>query len=184
MVIIVVVVMDRCTIVVLLCVCQWLLRVMCKVRHVLLILIVAVASLMGHWVVVVAVETTVVHWAVIEVFRVVVSVMVTVLHLVMCVMQVSIVMLSNVLWLVMMIIDRQVVMHIFVMVHMMVSVHVLNIEVIIVVVVSNLLVNNWLDVFNNVVHDLVNDWLVDDFVMHDSFMMRRVMHDTLSHFRI
>lgn len=59
---------------------------MCEVWHVLLVLIIAMTSLMSHWVLVATVETTMVHRAIIEVLRIVMSIMMTVLHLVVSVM--------------------------------------------------------------------------------------------------
>ena len=99
MMVIVMVVVDWRTVIVFLCMSQGLLRVVCEVWHMLLVLIVAMTSLVCHWVLVVAVKTAVVIGAVIEVLGVVVSVMVTMLHLVVCVMNVSVVMLRDVLWL-------------------------------------------------------------------------------------
>ena len=100
-----------------------------KVRHMLLILVVRVVSLMGHWVIVVAVETSMVVRAVIEVLRVVVSIVVAVLNLVVCIMMVRVVMLCDVLRLVLMVVYGQVVMHVMVTAVMFVIVHVLNVMV-------------------------------------------------------
>ena len=48
-------------------------------RHVLLVLIVRVATLVRHWVLIAAMQTTVMHWAVIELLLlVIVRVMMTV----------------------------------------------------------------------------------------------------------
>ena len=99
-VIIMMIVVNWCTIVVLFGMSQRLLRVMSEVRHVLLILIVGVAAFVLHGVLVVSVETTVVVGAIIEVLRVVVSVMMTMLHLVVSIVVIRVVMLSDVLRLV------------------------------------------------------------------------------------
>lgn len=98
MMVIVMVVVDWRTVIVFLCVGQGLFRVVCEVRYVLLVLIVAMTSLVSHWVLVVAVKTAMVVRAIIEVLGVVVSVMVTMLHLVVRVMNVSVMMLRDVLW--------------------------------------------------------------------------------------
>jgi len=74
--VVVVVVVDGCTVVILLGVSQGLLGSMGVVRHVLFILIVAVVALVSHWVVVLTVETSVVVGAIIEVTSIVVLVVV------------------------------------------------------------------------------------------------------------
>lgn len=186
MVVIVVVVMDRCTVIIFFCVGQGLFRVVCEVRHVLLILIVAVMSLMCHWIFVVAVKTAVVVGAVIEVLGVIVSVMVTMLHLVVRVVNVSVVMLRDVLWLVQVSINWQVVVHISVMFCVMESVHVLNMVIVVVIV---FVMQHGLNMLDNMVHDLVDhwlmdnfavdDWLVDYFAMYDRLVDNVAMHDRL-----
>lgn len=182
--IVMMVVMDWCSVIVLLCVGKGLFRVMSEVRHMLFVLIVAVMSLLSHWVVVATVETSMVHWAIIEVLRIVMSIVMAVLDLVVSVMMICIMMLSNMLWLVMMSIDRQVMVHIGVMVLMIVSVHVLNI----VIIIMNLLVmDHRLEMLNDMMHNLVDNWLVDNFVMHDSLVMRNsddLVDSSFGHFRV
>jgi hypothetical protein len=56
-----------------------------EVGHMLLVLVVRVVSPLGNWVFVLAVDATVMERTVIEVFAIIVGIMVTVLHLVMCV---------------------------------------------------------------------------------------------------
>jgi len=74
MMIVMMVMMNWCTVVVLLSVRQRLLRVVGKVRHVLLILIVRVVSPVSHRILVVTVQAPMVIRTVIEVFRIVVAV--------------------------------------------------------------------------------------------------------------
>ena len=100
------IVVNWSAVVVLFCVRERLLRMVSKMRHVLFVLVIAVMSLFSHRVRIVTVEATVMHWAVIEVLRVVVSVMVSMLHLVVRVMVVRVVVLSNVFWLMHVSIDR------------------------------------------------------------------------------
>ena len=175
------VVVDWGTVVVFLSVGQWLFRVVSEVRHMLLILIVRVVSFMGHGVLVVAVEATMVHGAVIEVLRVVVSIVVTVLHLVVGVVVVSVVMLINMLWGVMMVIKRQIVVHIG-MLSVVMTIHVLDVVVTVVLlvvhvlVVHSLVVDDGLVVLNDMVNHLVDNWLV----MHN--LVDEVL--TLGHFGV
>jgi len=61
------IVVDGSSIVILFSMGERLLGMVGEVRHVLLILVVRVMSLMGHWVIVVTVETTMMVRAVIEV---------------------------------------------------------------------------------------------------------------------
>ena len=65
--VIMMIVVDGSSIVILFSMGERLLRMVGEVRHVLLILVVRVMSLMGHWVIVVTVETTMMVRAVIEV---------------------------------------------------------------------------------------------------------------------
>ena len=130
-VIIMMIVVNWCTIVVLFGMSQRLLRVMSEVRHVLLILIVGVAAFVLHGVLVVSVETTVVVGAIIEVLRVVVSVMMTMLHLVVSIVVIRVVMLSDVLRLVVVTIHGEVVVHVQVVIlfTVVLLVHVLDIMI-------------------------------------------------------
>ena len=139
-----------------------------KVRHMLLILVVRVVSLMGHWVIVVAVETSMMVRAVIEVLRVVVSIMMTMFHLVVRVVMIRIVMLSNMLGLVMVRIHGQVVVNV-VMLRVVVLIQVLSVMVIVVILVVRVLMD-WLVMINNVMHNLVDDWLVVNNLVNDLVM--------------
>ena len=65
--VIMMIVVDGSSIVILFSMGERLLGMVGEVRHVLLILVVRVMSLMGHWVIVVTVETTMMVRAVIEV---------------------------------------------------------------------------------------------------------------------
>lgn len=141
--VVVMIVVDWGAVVVLLSVSQGLLRVVSEVRHVLLVLVVGVVALVSHWIIVVAVETAVMHWAVIEVLTVVVGVVVAVLHLVMSVVQISVVVLSNVLWLVMVSIDGQVVVHIVVVALLTVVLLVHMLDVVVAVVNINVVVRDF-----------------------------------------
>jgi len=100
------IVVNWSTVVILFCVRERLFRVVSKVRHVLLILVIRVATFMRHWILVVTMETAMMHWAIIEMLRIVMSVMVSMLHLVVRVMVVRVVVLSNVFWLMHVSIDR------------------------------------------------------------------------------
>ena len=176
--VIVMVVMDRGTVVVLLCVSQWLLRVVSEVRHVLLVLIVRMVAFVSHRVIVVAVETAMVDWAIIEVLTVVVSVMMAVFHLVVSIVVISVVMLGDVLRLVVVGVDWQVVVHIEVVVVMVMGVHALDVMVIVVIDHHVLVVHvmDWNLVFNDMVDDLVHDWLVtDDFMVDNSPLVVSVL---------
>ena len=129
-VIVVMEVVDRCTVVVLLSVSKWLLRVLSEVRHVFLVLVVAVEALVSHWVLIDSMDSSVVHRRVVEVLRVVVGVVMTVLHLMMGVMHVSEVVLCHVLWVMQVCIKRQVVMDVVVTQLVMDLVHVLDVKII------------------------------------------------------
>jgi len=114
---------------------------------VLLILVVRVVSFMSKRIVIHAMETTVMVGAIIEVLRVVVSVVVSVLHLVVGVVVVRVVVHGNVLGLVVMVVQRQVVVdivmrlmfHEVVRVLMVVSIHALNVMVVVVKLMSQLM---------------------------------------------
>ena len=88
------------------------------------------------------------------------------------------------LWFVKMGIDWQVMVHIGMMINMMESVHVLNI---VVIEVNLLVMDNGLDMFNNVMYNLVDNWLVDNFVMQDSLVMGdsdNLVYKAFGHFRV
>ena len=120
-------VVNRCSIIVLLSVRQRLLGMVREVRHVLLILVVRVVSLVGQWVVILAVDASMVVRAVIEVLRVVGGVVVTVLHLVMSVVMVGVVVHGDVLRLVQVRIQRQIVVDAQMSILVVMLVHVLHI---------------------------------------------------------
>lgn len=87
---------------------------------------------MGHGVVVLSVETSVVVRAVVEVFRVVVGVMVTVLHLVVSVVVVGVVVHLDVLGGVVVAVQGQIVVHVVMRGLVVVLIHVLNVVLVLV----------------------------------------------------
>jgi hypothetical protein len=145
-VVVVMEVVNGGAIVVLLGVSERLLGVVGEVRHVLLILVVRVVSLVSERIVVHSMETTVMVGAVIEVFGVVVGVVMSVLHLVMGIVVIGVVVHSDVLRLVMMVVQREVVMdivmglvlHKVVRVLVVVGIHALNVVIVVMKLVAHL----------------------------------------------
>lgn len=138
--IIVMVVMDGGTIVVLFGVSQRLFRVVSEVGYVLLILIVRVMTFRGHWVIVFTVKTAMMVRAIIEVLRVVMGIMMSMLHLVVCVMVIRLVVLGEMLWLVGMSVNRKVVM-ISIVISLFVMEFIHALDVVIIMFVGTVLIN-------------------------------------------
>lgn len=128
-------VVDRGSVVVLLSVGQWLLRVVREVRHVLFILVVRVESFMCHGILVRSMDAAMVVGAIVEVLVIVVHIMVSVLHLVVRVVMLRVVVHRDVFWLVQVVlIDGQIVVDAVVTL-VVVGIDVLNVVIVVVLFV-------------------------------------------------